>query len=57
MSEAAASLAIVAEAALLQRGFGDAHLDAIIGWLSIALDRLRVRDRLPQMSCRRKFGL
>ena len=26
--------AVVADAALLPRGFGDAHLDAIIGWLS-----------------------
>ncbi len=47
---AAASLAIVAEAALLPRGFGDAHLDAIIGWLSISLDRLRVRDRLRELA-------
>ena len=42
--------AIVADAALLPRGFGDAHLDAIIGWLSISLDRLRVRDRLRELA-------
>ena len=29
-----AAFAVVADAALLPRGFGDAHLDAIIGWLS-----------------------
>ncbi len=42
--------AIVADAALLPRGFGDTHLDAIIGWLSISLDRLRVRDRLRELA-------
>ncbi len=42
--------AIVADAALLPRGFGDAHLDAIIGWLSVSLDRLRVRDRLRELA-------
>ena len=42
--------AIVADAALLPRGFGDAHLDAIIGWLSLPLDRLRVRDRLRELA-------
>jgi hypothetical protein len=46
----AAHGAIVADAALLPRGFGDAHLDAIIGWLSVPLDRLRVRDRLRELA-------
>jgi hypothetical protein len=50
VAETVASHAIVAEAALLPRGFGDAHLDAIIGWLSISLDRLRVRDRLRELA-------
>ena len=48
--EGAAHGAIVADAALLPRGFGDAHLDAIIGWLSVPLDRLRVRDRLRELA-------
>ncbi|HEU0242337.1 MAG TPA: hypothetical protein VFQ75_00435 [Candidatus Limnocylindrales bacterium] len=42
--------AVVAEAALLPRGFGEAHLDAIAGWLTIPLDRLRVRDRLRELA-------
>ena len=42
--------AVVAEAALLPRGFGEAHLDAISGWLTIPLDRLRVRDRLRELA-------
>jgi hypothetical protein len=45
-----APFAIVADAALLPRGFGDAHLDAIMGWLSLPLDRLRVRDRLRELA-------
>ena len=44
------SSAIIADAALLPRGFGDAHLDAVIGWLSLPLDRLRVRDRLRELA-------
>ena len=48
--EATTHAAIVADAALLPRGFGDAHLDAIIGWLSVPLDRLRVRDRLRELA-------
>jgi hypothetical protein len=42
--------ASVASAALLPRLFTDAHLDAVIGWLPLALDRLRVRDRLREMA-------
>lgn len=42
--------AVVAEAALLPRGFSDANLDAITGWLPVPLDRLRVRDRLREMA-------
>ena len=42
--------ATVADAALLPRGFGDAHLDAVVGWLTIPLDRLRVRDRLRELA-------
>ena len=30
--------------------FSDAHLDAITGWLTIPLDRLRVRDRLRELA-------
>lgn len=42
--------AIVAEAALLPRGFGDPHLDAVAAWLTIPLDRLRIRDRLRELA-------
>jgi hypothetical protein len=42
--------AIVADAALLPRGFGDPHLDSVVGWLTIPLDRLRVRDRLRELA-------
>ena len=42
--------AVVADAALLPRGFGDAHLDRVVGWLTIPLDRLRVRDRLRELA-------
>ncbi len=45
-----APFAVIADAALLPRGFGDAHLDAIMGWLSLPLDRLRVRDRLRELA-------
>jgi hypothetical protein len=42
--------AIVPEAALLPRSFADPQLDAVLGWLPIPLDRLRVRDRLREMA-------
>lgn len=42
--------ASVARAALLPRPFTDADLDAVIGWLPIALDRLRTRDRLRELA-------
>jgi hypothetical protein len=42
--------AIVPEAALLPRAFGDAHLAAVMGWLTVPLDRLRVRDRLRELA-------
>ncbi len=42
--------AVVADAALLPRGFGEDELDAILGWLTTSSDRLRVRDRLRDMS-------
>ena len=42
--------ATVADAALLPRAFGDAHLDAITAWLTVPLDRLRVRDRLRELA-------
>ena len=44
------SSATIADAALLPRAFGDAHLDAISAWLTIPLDRLRVRDRLRELA-------
>jgi len=40
----------VPEAALLPRSFSDAHLDAVMGWLTVPLDRLRVRDRLRELA-------
>ena len=43
-------IAIVPEAALLPRSFTDAHLDAVMGWLTVPLDRLRVRDRLRELA-------
>jgi hypothetical protein len=49
-SPAEARIAIVPEAALLPRSFTDAHFDAIMGWLSVPLDRLRVRDRLRDLA-------
>jgi hypothetical protein len=42
--------AAVAGAALLPRAFTEANLDAVFGWLSLPLDRLRVRDRLREMA-------
>jgi hypothetical protein len=42
--------AAVARAALLPRPFTDRDLDAVVGWLPIALDRLRVRDRLRELA-------
>jgi hypothetical protein len=42
--------ASVARAALLPRPFADADLDAVIGWLPLPLDRLRVRDRLRELA-------
>lgn len=42
--------ATVPGAALLPPGFTDAHLDAIMAWLIAPLDRLRVRDRLRDLS-------
>jgi hypothetical protein len=47
---ATAAASVVADAALLPRGFTDSHLDAIIGWLTLSLDRLRVRDRLREIA-------
>ena len=43
-------VAIVPEAALVPEPFSDAHLDAVMGWLTIPLDRLRVRDRLRELA-------
>ena len=40
----------VPEAALLPRSFSDAHLNAVMGWLTVPLDRLRVRDRLRELA-------
>lgn len=42
--------ASVPAAALLPPGFTDAHLDAILGWLTTPLDRLRARDRLRELA-------
>lgn len=42
--------ASVTAAALLPTAFTDAHLDAITGWLTTPLDRLRVRDRLRELA-------
>lgn len=47
---ATARIAIVPEAALLPRSFSDDQLDAVMGWLTVPLDRLRVRDRLREMA-------
>jgi len=48
--DATVASAVVAEAALLPRGFGEPHLDSVVGWLTIPLDRLRVRDRLRELA-------
>lgn len=42
--------ASVPAAALLPPDFSDRHLDAITGWLTFPLDRLRVRDRLRELA-------
>lgn len=43
-------VAIVPEASLLPRSFSDAHLDAVMSWMTVPLDRLRVRDRLRELA-------
>lgn len=43
-------VALVPEAALLPRSFSDAHLDAVMSWMTVPLDRLRVRDRLRELA-------
>ncbi len=43
-------VALVPEAALLPRSFSDAHLEAVMSWLIVPLDRLRVRDRLRELA-------
>ncbi len=40
----------VPSAALLPAAFTEAHLDAIAGWLTTPLDRLRTRDRLRELA-------
>ncbi len=45
-----AEMAVVTDAALLPRGFTDGHLDSIAGWLTVPLDRLRMRDRLRELA-------
>ena len=42
--------ASVPAAALLPPAFTEAHLDAVAGWLTTPLDRLRVRDRLRELA-------
>jgi hypothetical protein len=42
--------ALVAAGALLPAPFTDANLDAVERWLTVPLDRLRLRDRLREMS-------
>jgi hypothetical protein len=42
--------ASVPAAALLPPAFSDMHLDAVAGWLTMPLDRLRVRDRLRELA-------
>jgi hypothetical protein len=44
------SAAFVAEAALVPPGTDDWVVDAVAGWLSIPLDRLRLRDRLRDLT-------
>ena len=43
-------VAIVPEGALLPRSFSDTHLDAVMSWMTVPLDRLRVRDRLRELA-------
>lgn len=42
--------ASVPRAALLPRPFTDADLEGVVGWLPVAVDRLRLRDRLREMA-------
>jgi hypothetical protein len=42
--------ASVPAAALLPPAFSEAHLDAVAGWLTTPLDRLRLRDRLRELA-------
>jgi len=49
-ADAVPRVAIVPEAALLPRSFADGHLDGVMGWLTVPLDRLRVRDRLRDLA-------
>ena len=42
--------ASVPAAALLPPAFSDTHLDAVAGWLTTPLDRLRLRDRLRELA-------
>lgn len=42
--------ASVAAGALLPPAFTEAHLDAVVAWLTVPLDRLRVRDRLRELA-------
>ncbi len=49
-TDATAEAAVIADAALLPRAFSDSHLDSVISWLTIPLDRLRVRDRLREVA-------
>ncbi len=42
--------ASVPAAALLPPAFTEAHLDAVAGWLTTPLDRLRLRDRLRELA-------
>ncbi len=42
--------ALVPAGALLPASFSDANLDAVERWLAVPLDRLRMRDRLREMS-------
>lgn len=44
-----AGFAIVAEAALIPPGIDEAAVDAIVGWMGVSHDRLRLRDRLREL--------
>lgn len=46
---APATSAIVADGALMPTGVDDAVADAVMSWLGVPLDRLRVRDRLHDL--------